>query len=257
MARARGVAALLFSGSTLLFAVAGAHHSSAMYDDKTTVTVDGTVSKFEWANPHVYIYVRQMTGADRTLEWQIEGSPPSILRRLGWSKDTLHVGDKISVTGHPARDAHTKSLVPTSIKRGDTTLFDRPSEVQQLARADAAPTPARTNSGLDGIWVTLLNPQVEDLLDPDKLSLTPKGAVAVKHFDENRMHPGARCVPFPAPVLMITPDLKRVTKGDGVIYIDGEFDGARRTIHMNAPTHEGASDSIQGHSIGRWRATAW
>jgi hypothetical protein len=84
--------------------------------------------------------------------------------------------------------------------------------------------------------------------------MTPKGAAAAKRFDERKMHPGAQCVPNPAPVLMITPDLKRITKGDGVILIDGEFDGAQRTIHMNLSTHDGARASIQGHSIGRWEA---
>jgi hypothetical protein len=51
---------------------------------------------------------------------------------------------------------------------------------------------------------------------------------------------------------MITPHLKRIAKGDGVILIDGEFDGAQRTIHMNVSTHDDAPASIQGHSIGRW-----
>jgi hypothetical protein len=73
-----------------------------------------------------------------------------------------------------------------------------------------------------------------------------------KHFDEKKNHPGANCVPYSAPVFMITPDLKRITKGDGVILIDGEFDGARRIVHMDVSTHDGAPVSLQGHSVGRW-----
>jgi hypothetical protein len=183
--------------------------------------------------------------------WEIEAGPLSIMGRLGWSRDTLHVGDAITVIGSPSRDAGKRSLHPNEIKRGDATLFDRKGEMTRLASADAAPSAATTDPGLDGIWVTLLALAVEDALDPEILSLTAEGAAAFKHFDEKKMHPGAKCLPNPAPVFMITPDLKRITRGDGVILIDGEFDGAQRTIHLNVPTHEGASESIQGHSIGR------
>jgi Family of unknown function (DUF6152) len=246
------VSAVLFAAAVLLPSLALAHHSSAMYDDKQTITVEGTVAKFEWSNPHVYIYVRQVTSAGQTLDWEVEASPPSILSRLGWSQDTLHVGDAITVTGRPARDAGKKSLLPMQIKHGDTTLFDRKGELTRLASADAAPSNPAADLGLDGIWVTLLAPKVEEALDPEKLSLTAEGSAAFKRFDEKKMHPGANCVPNPAPVLMLTPDLKRITRGDGVILIDGEFDGAQRTIYMNVSTHEGAPPSIQGHSIGRW-----
>jgi hypothetical protein len=138
------------------------------------------------------------------------------------------------------------------IRRGDTTLFDRKAEVARLSTADAGAANLATDSGLNGIWVTLLAPKLEEQLDPDNLKLTPKGAAAAKHFNENKMHPGASCVPNPAPVLMITPDLKRIMAGEDVILIDGEFDAAQRTIYMNVSTHDGATASIQGHSIGRW-----
>ena len=229
-----------------------AHHSSAMYDDKQTVTIEGAVTKFEWSNPHVYVYLKQLSAAGQAVEWEVEASPPSILRRLGWSQDTLHPGDTITVTGHPARDSGRKSLIPTLIKKGDATLFDRKGEVTRLASADAAPSGSVGSLELAGVWVTLLDIKVEERLDADKLSLTARGKTAYKHFDEKKMHPGANCEPYPAPVFMLTPDLKRITKGDGVVLIDGEFDGAQRTVHMNVSTHEGAPRSVQGHSVGRW-----
>jgi Family of unknown function (DUF6152) len=238
--------------AVLMAAVASAHHSDAMFDDKQTVTIEGTVTKFEWSNPHVYIYLKQRTGDGQVIEWELEASPPSMLRRVGWSRDTLQVGDAITASGHPARDTGRKSLLPSLIKKGDTTLFDRKAELKQLASAGAAPSVPVQNLELDGIWVTLLAPKVEEQLEPNKLSLTAKGKAAAKRFDEKKMHPGANCVPYSSPFLMTAPDLKRITKGDGVILIDGEFDGAQRTIYTNISTHEGAPFSIQGHSLGRW-----
>ncbi len=244
--------AVLVAVAMLLPCLTLAHHSNAMYDDKQNVTVNGAVSRFEWSNPHVYIYLKEMTAGGQTVEWEVEGSPPSILGRLGWTRDTLHVGDTITVTGRPARDPAKKSLLPTEIKRGTVMLFDRKGELAKLTSIEAAPSVAATDAGLDGVWVTLLAPKTEELLEPEKLALTPKGTLALKQFDEKKMHPGAKCVPNPSPVFMITPDLKRISRGDGVILIEGEFDGAQRIIHMNVSAHDGAPASVQGHSIGRW-----
>jgi hypothetical protein len=243
---------LPFAAALFMVPASDAHHSSAMYDDKQTLTIEGAVTKFEWSNPHVYVYLKQLTAAGQTVEWELEASPPSILRRLGWSQDTLHAGDTITVTGHPARDSARKSLIPTLIKKGDATLFDRKGELARLTNVDAAPVTSAGSLELDGVWVTLLAIKIDELLDPEKLSLTAKGKTALKHFDEKKMHPGANCVPYPAPVFMITPDLKRITKGDGVILIDGEFDDAQRIVHMDVSTHDGAPVSVQGHSVGRW-----
>ncbi len=249
--------AMATSGSVLAVALwatgARAHHSSAMYDDHQTVTVTGVVTRYVWANPHVYIYVVQQVGAQK-IEWEIEGGPPSILRRVGLSAATLHPGDSVTVTGKPAKNSARRALLPTSIKLGEVTVFDRKGEVTQLTSYNARAS--GSERGLEGVWVTLLDLKVEEQLDEDKLALTPKGRTARKHFDERTMHPGTRCVPYSAPVFMLTPDLKRIRRKDKVLLIDGEFDAAQRTIHMDAEAHDGAPVSNQGHSIGRWEGSS-
>ena len=247
---------LLRAGSialTVLTALpAGAHHSSAMYDEKQTITVNGVVTKYEWSNPHVYIYLEERKPGGAPVNWEIEGKPPSILHRLGWSRDTLHAGDSISVSGSPAKDASVKSMLPTSIKRGDTVLLDQAEAFKTYSSASPAQSGVKAQ-GLDGGWVTVLAPEtLEALEEPEKLALTAAGSAAYKRFDEKTMHPGLNCIPFTAPIFMITPDLKRITVSQNVILIDGEFDGARRTVYMNDTTHQGAAPSIQGHSIGHW-----
>jgi hypothetical protein len=242
----------LYIALSLMAARATAHHSAAMYEEKKTVTVAGTVSKFEWANPHVYIYLQQLNETGQPTEWEVECSPPSILGRLGWSASSLHVGDSVTVVGKPGRDPGKKALLPNLIKRGELVLFERKGELVQLANTGTAPPAGTRPMGFEGVWVTQLSLKIEKDLDGDNLPLTKKGKAAYKHFDEKTMHPGTECVPTPAPFLMVTPDLKRITRGEKVILIDGEFDNAQRTIHMDQSNHEGAAASIQGHSIGRW-----
>ena len=78
-----------------------------------------------------------------------------------------------------------------------------------------------------------------------------KGADALEHFDE-KTAPTSNCIPSAAPSSLITPEIIRIAVGDGVIHIETELEGSRRTVHMNERSHENARPSIQGHSIGRW-----
>ena len=243
--RASRVTAVVL-GSAMFASLAQAHHSAAMYDDHRTVTLNGVVTRFVWGNPHVYIYVAQ-SGAAQKVEWEIEGSPPSILRRLGWSTTTLHTGDLITVAGRPAKDPNRKALLPMSIRLGDKVLFDRNGEIGRLSTyTEAASTSAH---GIEGVWTTLLDVNVEDLLDEDKLPLTPEGRRAHQQFDERTMHPGAHCVPYSAPTFMVTPDLKRIQIRRSLVLIDGEFDAARRTVHLETVTHDGASPSSRMSAV--------
>jgi Family of unknown function (DUF6152) len=235
---------------------AAAHHSAAMYDGKKIVTVVGTVTKFEWANPHVYIYLHQSAEPNQPIEWEVECSPPSILGRLGWTAASIHIGQVITVVGSPAREPGRHVLLPNLIKRTDAVLFERKTELAQLASTGSAPPAGTKVMGLDGVWATQLSLKLEKLLDGDNLPLSKQGKIAYKHFDEKTMHPGTACVPTPAPFLMVTPDLKRISKANGAIVIDGEFDNAQRIIHMDLSSHEGAVPSIQGHSIGHWEGAS-
>lgn len=80
-----------------------AHHSIASYDLVHGTILDGMVAGFAWENPHVHI-VLDLTAEDAVEHWTIELESPGILRRLGWDKDTLKVGDRISVTGGRAKN---------------------------------------------------------------------------------------------------------------------------------------------------------
>lgn len=82
-----------------------AHHSFAIFfgGDKT-VTVTGTVTEFTFANPHGVIAVNVKEPSGATDVWKAETNSPSILRRRGWEKDSLKVGDVITIEGWPARD---------------------------------------------------------------------------------------------------------------------------------------------------------
>jgi Family of unknown function (DUF6152) len=82
-----------------------AHHGAAMYDMEREITVRGTVTDFEWSNPHVLIYADVRDSKGNAKRWIIETrGGPNVLARAGWNKDTLKPGDQVTLIGHPARD---------------------------------------------------------------------------------------------------------------------------------------------------------
>ena len=98
----------LLAGAAVASLPASAHHSYAMFDRTKTVTVKGTVKEFHWANPHIYLWLTVQNSKTHQEEiWAIEGSSPNVLVRMGWTRDLLAVGDKLTVDLHPLKDGRT------------------------------------------------------------------------------------------------------------------------------------------------------
>jgi len=97
-----------------------AHHSIvAEFDPNQPITFKGAVKKVEWTNPHIYTSV-EVTGADgKTLVYRVEGGPPNALFRQGWRKDTLKVGDIVSVSGIRAKSATSMNVGQATITMAD------------------------------------------------------------------------------------------------------------------------------------------
>ena len=82
-----------------------AHHSvAAEFDATKPVTVTGTVTKLDWMNPHILVYVDAKDASGKITKWQFEGGPPNALRRNGWTKEALKEGDQVTVEGIRAKD---------------------------------------------------------------------------------------------------------------------------------------------------------
>lgn len=77
-----------------------AHHSfDAEYDSKKPATISGYVTKLDWANPHAFVFIDSKDAAGAVKSFKIEMGPPYALTRGGWSRDTVKIGDKVTVEG--------------------------------------------------------------------------------------------------------------------------------------------------------------
>jgi len=101
--------ALLFSAAlAATFAARApvlAHHSFAtQFDPTKPISLEGIVTKVEWRNPHIWVYL-DVTGEDGTVTpWECEGGAPNALTRRGWNRETLKLGSSLEIEGYLSRD---------------------------------------------------------------------------------------------------------------------------------------------------------
>lgn len=107
-------------GLALLVTPVIAHHSSTpFYDSSKSVSIEGTVARFVFKNPHAFLYLNVTDESGAMAEWQVELGAPVSLRRTGWTPDTLPVGMVVKVTGPPARTEGATGVLGRRMTRAD------------------------------------------------------------------------------------------------------------------------------------------
>lgn len=94
---AMGLAALIFS------APLPAHHGFASYDTDKKITIKGTIAEWIWSNPHCLVQLDVTDEGGQTVRWVLETENPSSMIRSGWTKDSVKVGDQVTVTVVPVK----------------------------------------------------------------------------------------------------------------------------------------------------------
>ena len=101
-----GVAASLFAPPVF------AHHGSfAAFDADKTITLTGTVEKFEWTNPHMWLYVLVPQASGQAIEYPLVMSGTTGAVRLGWKPHIMQPGDKVRIAMHPLKDGQRGGLL--------------------------------------------------------------------------------------------------------------------------------------------------
>lgn len=115
--------AFLFAGLALTMAMnAQAHHSFAMFDRNSDLKLTGTVSKFEWTNPHVFLIIDSPNDKGEMVRYTLESSSPNLMIHAGWKFNTLKAGDKVDVHYHPLRNGEAGGMLWTVTLPNGTVL---------------------------------------------------------------------------------------------------------------------------------------
>jgi hypothetical protein len=230
----------VIAATAVLTATASAHHSPAAFDLTSLITIQGKISRIDWTNPHVYLYVDAAPVGGKTTQWMIETDPVPILTRSGWKKEQMAVGSAVTMRANPDRNAerHHAILVSVALSNG----------VVLTPRADSAASTARATS-LSGVWNGLRGFTQRRI---GTVKPTPKGLAAMNAYTE-AVNPVTTCTPYAAPFLPSLPYLNEIQVAKDRVVIRSEFLNVDRTVYVDGRQHP--TDGVrtnQGHSIGRW-----
>ena len=221
-----------------------AHHSSSIYDAESVLTLQGTVLRYEWSNPHVYIYVEVEDEAGRPVEWELEGGSTPLMARSGWTATTLASGDAVSARVNPNKDADTRNAWLLALSREDGDSLVRWTSV------GAPNVPARD---ISGVWDAMRGFQELRFVRGEP---TERGAVAEAAFDETQ-NPVKDCIAAPVPMLTYLPYRNEIEIREDTVSIWSEYFSVERIVYMDGRGHPEEAERInQGHSIGRWEGDA-
>lgn len=104
-------------GVVCLTAPAIAHHGfETEYDNNKTISATGVVSKVEWTNPHMHLYVDVTDGAGKVTTYNLELTSPNAIQRLGWNKNDLVPGEKVTFKAHAGKVVEERAALDSLVK---------------------------------------------------------------------------------------------------------------------------------------------
>ena len=265
--RARAAAA----ATTLLAAgIAHAHHSFfGRFDTATMIELEGEVIEVLWRNPHAYFKVRSTDAVGATVDWEIETSSLTVLRRMGIDAGTIDVGDRVRLAGNPPvgtqREMYARHVL---LPDGRELLLNVGLQPRWSTAAigDESLLTARVGDGsrpelgIFRVWShtraeARLFPEATDpAFDIQSYPLTPAAREALARFDRAADNPTANCVPKGMPTIMEAPypiEFAQLENGDILLKLE-EYD-LTRSIRMSVgPPAVTPAPSPLGYSVGRW-----
>ena len=229
----------------------GAHHSFVAFDAESEAFVRGTVSGFEFRNPHTYIYVDIPLEDGQVASYRIESETRNDLYRNGWRDDSLQTGDVITARVHPARDPARRYGRLLGLEKADGAVLEPPNADDERGRSNLVPA-----ESLEGVWLPIQTfrtffPKVGALIN-DRGRAEAEALRAA-----GGLPPNTRCIDMSIPQRLGRAHVYEIEfVSDELILIHGEDDAEARRIYLDGRSHpESVPDeerSYTEHSVGHW-----
>jgi hypothetical protein len=227
-----------------------AHHGVAPhYDASKSVHLEGVVAKFDFINPHSFLYIDVVNAAGNKETWSCEMASRSVLSRNGLTAERFEPGAKITIDGDAARHNATGCQVRTAHFADGSTLRD--TSLYAPTYAAAADLPADRQS-IVGVWT------LKRFLAPRTFGVqTEAGKQASAAFDPIKDDPAINCDPgSPVRFWINVNEPFEIKREPDRVVVDHRFMDSRRVVHLNTPVPADAPRSTLGYSTGRFEGGA-
>ena len=252
---------IVFSVALVFASSVSSHHSDAGLDMASVVTFEGSVTEFTWRNPHIYFTVEARDGSGQQVEWIVQMGSTNTVTSMGWTRESLLIGDLVTVGVHAAHSGRPYGLLDSIEKEGGVILPTSRDSVSAEPRL-AEPEVTVSTRALDGLWMAKSSELVSysggfDGFFIANLELTEKGRDARAAYDPLSLeNPEATCVGRPTPSMLASSHLypiEIIFNDDETIVIRTDYWDETRTVYMDGRGHPDRSERFQtGHSIGSW-----
>ena len=123
------------------------HHSNSAYKVDQIITLTGTVKEWRWTNPHTWLYLTVKGEDGKEQEWAVEGRPPGMLARAGWSNTVLRPGETVTVHASPSKNGEPVGIIARVTKADGTVLGNAPNFNRELTTDSRATAPVASAAG--------------------------------------------------------------------------------------------------------------
>jgi hypothetical protein len=267
-----------------------AHHSNSAYQVDQIITLTGTVKEWRWMNPHTWLYLTVQGADGKMQEWAVEGRPPGILGRAGWSSTILQPGEQVTVHASPAKNGDPEGIIARVTKADGTVLGNAPNYNREAAAGAARPAvtsaaPAGGRPSFAGVYYpaqqgapaaapqrraneplpppTRSSPTSDGSQGrgPDAPKLTPEylakwNVIAASRtsgsYEYDNIH---NCLPPGMPAMMSAAYGMEIMQDEQKITFFSEHQDALRRVYLDGrkPSPEVLADpTYAGYSTGRW-----
>lgn len=247
----RKVYAVAVAMTLAIAAPVSGHHSASIYDTDTLISIEGTVTEYEWKNPHTYIQIETMD-AEGTHLTNIEAGSISWLRPLGLAPDSFKIGDPVTVRVYPPARQNTQVMLGREIITQDGTLIPLNSLSPYIHNTGST----GRSTDISGTWV-MQNGTTDRMHELQRSwELTEAGAAALARHD-GISTPQSECIPMSVPNLMLYPVVTLIDIGDDAVRMRIDWMNSERTVYTDGREHPDAGQRfLHGHSVGRWEGEA-
>jgi hypothetical protein len=232
----------ILAATALLGVPASAHHSISMFDTTQEILIEGTVARFDWVNPHMYLIV-ETKGPDGKPAL-VEGEGLGITQALvdGLDREALKPGTPVVVRANPNRGGWGKQVRIQDVTTQDGVIHP----FYAANRRTRVLTPAES---LEGHWAPPRAALGAAFGAMARWPVTPAGRAAQAELAADGI-----CTTEPTPVLSILDELRTIDIGENevVLRFDNTGDHVDRIVHMGTEHPANVQPSLHGHSIGRW-----